>query len=185
MKNSITFSISDKQSINIEFIDERNILNICTLSDLINAGVLRHLIDIQELSDEDLIKYYNELVGLSDRDFGLILGMNDFSLSDINYDYKQYGNKLQISNTLTYKSHDDFFRGNGKFSVDLYAIFILPESNNGKSEVYDFLLTVTAGDNKTWTKALDAIIEKASLVGFDDNGYGYNKALLNKDFAKV
>ena len=69
MKNSITFSISDKQSINIEFINKRNILNICTLSDLINAGVLRHLIDIQELSDEDLIKYYNELVGLSDRDF--------------------------------------------------------------------------------------------------------------------
>ena len=185
MENNITFSISDKQSINIEFMGERGILSICTLSDLSDAGVLRHLIDIQALSDEDLIKYYNKLAGLSDLDFGLILGMNDFSLSDIDYDYKQYGNKLQISSTLTYKSHDNFFSGNGKFSVDLYAIFILPESNNGKFEVYDFLLTVTAGDNKTWTKALDAIIEKASLAGFDDNGYGYNKALLNRDFAKV
>lgn len=181
MENNITFSISDKQSINIEFIDELDILRICTLSDLINANVLRHLIDIHELSDEDLIKYYNELAGLSDRDFGLILGMNDFSLSNIDYDYMQYGNKLQISGTLTYKSHDNFFSGNGKFSVDLYAIFILPENDTGKFEVYDFLLTVTVGNNKTWTKTLNALIEKVSLIGSGDDGYGYNKVLLNRD----
>lgn len=169
MKNNIKFDLSNKISVNIKFKDELSLLDICELKDLINTSIQINLFEFADLSDEDLIAYYEDVSGLDYKDMAIKFGKEPFILSDINYDYMRHGNMLQVSGTLTYKSHNDFFGGNGKFLIDFYVVFTLPESTTGQLEVYSCLLTITAGDTKTWTKAFDSLIDSVSLTSLDDN----------------
>ena len=170
MTNNIKFNLSNKISVNITFKNELSLLNVCELKNLVNANIPTSLFDFANLSDEDLIAYYENVSGLDYKDIAIKFGKEPFTLSDINYDYMRQGNMLQVSGTLTYKSHTDFFGGNGKFLIDFYVVFILPEDNTGQLEVYSCLLTITADDNKTWTKAFNSLIDKVSLtsLGEDD-----------------
>ena len=179
MTKDITLNISDKFSVNIKFKDELRLLDICSVRNLVNANITGNLFELDKLSDEDLISYYDECLNSNYVEFATNFGREYFSLVDLDYDYMQQGNMLRVSGKLTYKSHDNFFGGNGKFSIDFYVVFTLPEDLTGKLEVYSCLLTITAGGNKTWTKALDSLIDDVSLTDGDNNLYGYNPVQSN------
>ena len=173
MKDDIKSSISielNKISVNIKFNEELSLLDVCELKVLSDVGIPKNVFEFPELTDDELVRCYDKMRELNydSEKFNLWLSQQYFTLSDMDYDYEydymRRGNMMRVSGKLVYKSHDDFFDGKGKFLIDFYMIFILPEDSTGKLDVYSCLLTITAGIHKTWTKAFDGLIDNISLA---------------------
>lgn len=168
MKNELTFNIPDKFLVNLKFKDKLSLLDVCELKDLINANIPAHLFKLYELSDEELIEYYNKTdeFDVETDDFDLWLSRQSFDLFDMTYDYAHKDNKLQVIGKLIYNSSMNLFNGKGKFVIDFIAIFILPDTITGKIKIDEFFMTVRAGENKTSTRLIEGLIDEMSLIDF-------------------
>lgn len=167
MKNDIKFIIPDKFLVDLEFKEKLQPLGICELNNLIVVDVDRSF-DFEQMTDDDLIDYYNNFGKMNRRDKALEVGKANFELYDMDYSYSYNNGKLHLKNKLFYKSPDDLFGGTSKFSVDLYAVLKIPDKSTDAVRAIEYKLTLNiAGKAIDFSHYMIAdIINTCSIIDF-------------------
>lgn len=125
MKNELKFIIPDKFLVDLAFKERLQLLELCELNDLIAINVDR-MFDFQQMSDNELIDYYNYFGKLNRRDKAIEVGEAYFELNDIQYSYSYENNKLHLESKLFYKSPEELYDGKGEFIINFHAVLKIP-----------------------------------------------------------
>lgn len=175
MKNNIKFIILDKFLVNLRFKDEVSLSDICTRKDLYKIGILNNLFEFSELTDDELIAYYNTTKELDEDgyDFNLWLSRIPFELSDIKHVYTYQNNALKVTGKLVYNSPANVINRRGEFSINFTLVLTLPDDSTGNLKLYDSVMTVRAGNVVTANKTVDNLIDDMSVVDFSSKQCNY------------